>query len=389
MKQIILIIFILIGGSKIYSQRYLFDYSEDIDICCDGVRELSRTKITRVFNGTNVIDTYDILQATSPFGRIYSVQPTRVITFFEMNCLLHPRDGGGVRNCTNIADTQINYSSICGNGTGNYDAQAKVTNLEGVLDIPTGTLREKCIEENIILKADNDCHNYRYEWYYQINSNNPIKINSATTTIGQNSQSIPLTSFLPSNYLGAIRISSKVSINNGSSFDYDTNTIVYDITTCSPKLDGPIIDIQPSCSNSINLNDNDNGSFTVTFDRELDDTKQEKMNLQVYRQVGSIFDGYESKVLTKSDFTGASYTWDPKNLPGGIYKLFWQTKSNNEGFDDINTVPDAYDESNPFTLTAPPTLSVSGTPSPVQCFGGNDGSITVTPNGGTPGTPPT
>ncbi|WP_254514237.1 hypothetical protein [Aquimarina sp. EL_43] len=113
MKQIILIIFILIGGSKIYSQRYLFDYSEDIDICCDGVRELSRTKITRVFNGTNVIDTYDILQATSPFGRIYSVQPTRVITFFEMNCLLHPRDGVEFRNCTNIADTQINYSSIC------------------------------------------------------------------------------------------------------------------------------------------------------------------------------------------------------------------------------------------------------------------------------------
>ncbi|WP_024773128.1 SprB repeat-containing protein, partial [Aquimarina macrocephali] len=134
--------------------------------------------------------------------------------------------------------------------------------------------------------------------------------------------------------------------------------------------------------------DNDNGGFIVTFDRGLDDTKQEKMNLQVYQQVGSIFDGYESKVLTKSDFTGASYTWEPKNLPAGTYKLFWQTKSNNEGFDDISTVPDAYDESNPFTLTAPPALSVSGTPSPVQCFGGNDGSITVIPNGGTPGTSP-
>ncbi|WP_131248893.1 SprB repeat-containing protein, partial [Aquimarina atlantica] len=168
-----------------------------------------------------------------------------------------------------------------------------------------------------------------------------------------------------------------------------SDLITLSFIDCSPALNGPIIDIQPLCSNSINHNDNDNGSFTVTFDRELDDSVSEKMNLQVYRQVGSSFDGYASKVVTKSDFTGTSYTWEPKNLPGGVYKLFWQTKSNNEGFDDINTVPDAYDESNPFTLTTPPALSVSGTPSPVQCFRGNDGSITVTPNGGTPGTPPT
>ncbi|WP_131248900.1 SprB repeat-containing protein, partial [Aquimarina atlantica] len=156
----------------------------------------------------------------------------------------------------------------------------------------------------------------------------------------------------------------------------------YTILNCSPALDPNVspnpAPINPTCSY------NNDGSFTVTFDRELDDSVSEKMNLQVYRQVGSVFDGYESKVLTKSHFTGSSYTWNPKNLPGGIYKLFWQTKSNNGGFDDIGTNPDAYDESNPFTLTAPPVLSVSGTPSPVQCFGGDDGSIRVTPDGGTP-----
>ncbi|WP_160170144.1 T9SS type A sorting domain-containing protein [Aquimarina megaterium] len=164
-----------------------------------------------------------------------------------------------------------------------------------------------------------------------------------------------------------------------------TNILSFTIVNCSPQLDSPPTAINPTCSNY------DNGSFTVTFDRELDDSVSEKMNLQVYKQIegATTFDGYESKVLTKSDFTGSSYTWDPKNLPGGIYKLFWQTKSNNGGFDDIGTNPDAYDESNPFTLTSPPALSVNGSPSPVQCLGGNDGSIIVTPNGGTPGTPPT
>ncbi|GAA3509210.1 hypothetical protein GCM10022393_21820 [Aquimarina addita] len=163
-----------------------------------------------------------------------------------------------------------------------------------------------------------------------------------------------------------------------------SDIITLQFINCSPELDGPIVDIQPSCSNSINTNDNGNGSFTVTFDRELDDTKQEKMNLQVWKQIDGTtnFDGYESKVVEKTDFTGRSYTWTPRNLPGGTYKLFWQTKSNNEGFDNINTVPDAYDESTPFILNDPPNLSVTGVKSNVRCGGGNDGSITVTPSGG-------
>ena len=173
-------------------------------------------------------------------------------------------------------------------------------------------------------------------------------------------------------------------LENNTSNTNTSDAIIFKYEPCSPGLDGPIVDLQPDCSNSINTSDNNNGSFTVTFDRELDDTKSEKMNLQVFRQVGANFDGYASKTLEKSDFSGRSYTWTPRNLPGGTYKIFWQTKSNNQPFDNINTVPDAFGESAPFTLTTPPALSVSGNPTPVQCAGGDDGSITATPSGGTP-----
>ncbi|WP_438426489.1 T9SS type A sorting domain-containing protein [Aquimarina macrocephali] len=233
---------------------------------------------------------------------------------------------------------------------------------------------EFCPDQEIVLS-------YGYHWQFSFDGitwkNFPASLNTKRTTNFTLTELFSLSGTPSSEWQGKPNIKFRTGYNGEF-----TNTINIGIIKCSPKLIGNPLPINPTCS------DNDNGSFTVTFDRELDDTKQEKMNLQVYRQVGSIFDGYESKVLTKSDFTGASYTWEPKNLPAGTYKLFWQTKSNNEGFDDISTVPDAYDESNPFTLTAPPALSVSGTPSPVQCFGGNDGSITVIPNGGTPGTSP-
>ncbi|WP_254519241.1 T9SS type A sorting domain-containing protein [Aquimarina sp. Aq78] len=230
-----------------------------------------------------------------------------------------------------------------------------------------------CYRENAEIDVRSTCDNLIVDkWYYTLpgESEQYLSGHDGESVLNFNLSELTDT---PRNYLGPpIRLRAEYK----SYPNAEVRTVTF--LNCSPELTSPPTIINPTCS------DNNNGSFTVTFDRELDDTKQEKMNLQVYRQVGSIFDGYESKVLTKSDFTIASYTWEPKNLPSGTYKLFWQTKSNNEGFDDISTVPDAYDQSNPFTLTAPPALSVSGTSSPVQCFGGNDGSITVLPNGGTP-----
>ncbi|WP_103069813.1 T9SS type A sorting domain-containing protein [Aquimarina sediminis] len=235
---------------------------------------------------------------------------------------------------------------------------------------------EFCPDQEIVLK-------YGYHWQFSFDGLNwvnfPTSLNTKRVTSFTLTELFSLSGIPNSQWQNESNI--KFQTGYGTEF---TNVRNINIINCSPKLDGPVVDIQPTCSNSINTNDNNNGSFTVTFDRELDDTQNEKMNLQVYRQVGSVFDGYESKVLSKSDFTGRSYTWTPRNLPGGTYKLFWQTKSNNGVFDNIDTTPDAYDQSDPFTLTPPPALSVNGTPTPVQCFGGDDGRITVSASGGTP-----
>ncbi|WP_254519238.1 T9SS type A sorting domain-containing protein [Aquimarina sp. Aq78] len=153
----------------------------------------------------------------------------------------------------------------------------------------------------------------------------------------------------------------------------------FDILNNSPALDPNVNPnpnpVNPSCS------DKTDGSFIVTFDRELDDTVSERMNLVVYQFDGIGFDIIAgTDVLTKSDFNGRSFTWNANGLAPGTYKIGWQTKTGTDPF----TNPDAYDESNPFNLIAPPALSVRGTPTLVQCFGGNDGTITVIPDGGIP-----
>ncbi|WP_234859049.1 T9SS type A sorting domain-containing protein [Aquimarina aquimarini] len=242
-------------------------------------------------------------------------------------------------------------------------------------------VNEICPEQEITLK-------YGYHWQFKLDGlgwvDFPISKNGRVTTFSL-LELFSLTNTPDSEWQNKKNIKFRTGFNGEF-----TNIINIAILNCSPTLDGPIVDIQPSCSNSINTNDNDNGSFRVTFDRALDDTKQEKMKLEVYKQIvgTTTFDGYESKILTKADFTGRSYTWEPKNLPSGTYKLFWQTKSNGEGFDDINIIPDVYDQSDPFIINVLPELSVIGTSTRVQCFGGNDGSITVAPLGGTPGVSP-
>ncbi|WP_254519240.1 T9SS type A sorting domain-containing protein [Aquimarina sp. Aq78] len=152
----------------------------------------------------------------------------------------------------------------------------------------------------------------------------------------------------------------------------------YTILNCSPALDPNISPnpklIHPTCSY------NNDGSFTVTFDRELDSNVSEKMSLVVFVSNGTFDNVAGVDILTKSDFNGRSFIWDANGLAPGSYILGWQTK---RGGNDPGTNPDALDFSSEFTLVAPRELSVSGTPSLVQCFEGNDGSITVIPDGGT------
>ena len=153
------------------------------------------------------------------------------------------------------------------------------------------------------------------------------------------------------------------------------------VLNTSPEQVGAVQPIMPSCNNSINTVQNNNGSFRITFNRELN--VNEKMNISVIQDINGIIDYLEAKVLQQSNFNGQTYTWTPQNLPTGSYKVLWQTKSGaNPIFEDAETFPDFYDESEWFTIDPPIALSITPIPTDVKCFGGNDGSIRITATGG-------
>ncbi|MBG6133204.1 hypothetical protein IWQ47_004612 [Aquimarina sp. EL_43] len=374
MKKCTIILLFLLASNLVKAQyEYILDSSYNVIICPGGNGVGSMTiSVTLADNSVHTLPATPIIEFPE---KIIKVSVNQLYISF-INCT--------TPNCnrtteTNINDsnclTHIQYPSCSGFNISKIDLY-KIESLQTLNPTP----REICPSKNIVLNVFSCTNPYPYAIEYMYSG---IGWTSLIGTGTHGSNYTIKYSDIP-NLSGKPNVSFRIKYHTGAV----SKPIIYEVLNCSPALDTNISP-NPAPSNPTCSYNND-GSFTVIFDRELDDSVSEKMNLQVYKQIdgGTTFDGYESKVLTKSDFTGPSYTWNPKNLPGGIYKLFWQTKSNNGGFDDIGTNPDAYDESSPFTLTAPPVLSVSGTPSPVQCFGGNDGSITVTPNGGTPGTSP-
>ena len=266
-----------------------------------------------------------------------------------------------------------------GNGVSYLGLFVQISPIQ--IDPPTSPA-PKCFLEDITVDARSTCDNLIVDrWYY--------------TLPGQAEQYFPghdgesVLTFNPSEITNTPRAFINQPIRLRAEYDLypfpEVRTVSF--LGCSPGQDGPIVDIQPSCSNSITSSDNGNGSFTITLDRALN--TGERMNLMVYNELPTgVFDFREARVLTQTEFSGRSYTWIPRNLPGANYQLFWQTKSGSDSFDDIDLVPDAYEQSEVFELRDPPNLSITGVPTPVQCLGGNDGSITVTPIGGTPGQAP-
>lgn len=258
-----------------------------------------------------------------------------------------------------------------------YAASLRVTFLDNLNNINnTSTLY--CRDESLPLKITDRATNIAYSLEYSLGGTvfqELLPYGGKTTH-----PDIDLSTIPNIDNANIIRFRVKYVQNASNQNDY-SDIIQYTLTNCSPGLVGDPQPISPSCSNSDISVDNTNGSFTVTFERELDAATNEKMNLQIYRQINGTYDGYSSKVITKTDFSGRSYTWTPRDLPAGTYKVLWQTKKGGSAFD---TNPDKYDQSNPFTLTAPPALSVTGTKTDVLCVGGNDGNITVVPSGGTP-----
>ncbi len=392
MKKIIIIGCICLGINFSFSQ-----YSVEYLLIANGAPQATDIRLEFDLNSAagNVYTHWDLSgsmtleERTSRFTTTYTGSyPTR-ITFASTSRTSFGGFCGGTKD-DNIDLNAGDYFIFGGDIRGRlscpdafYDGAFWVRPIKDLVQ-PTGEDRIVCKKQSITLAPQNG----------------PIIQQVFYQTSEPMSQPVAYATYDSDNYKPSVTIDlSTLPIpDSGISIDFwlvypgqvaKSNEITYEVLACSPELDGPIEPIQPSCSNSINAIDNNNGSFTVTFDRELEEG--EKMKIEVWDLQNEIWDGLDatSTPLSKNDFDNRSYTWSRNNLPGGTYKIFWQTKSGpNPNFDEANTVPDKFGESPSFDLTTPPELSVNGDPQPVRCFGGNDGSITVNVSENPQGTTP-
>ncbi|MEW7280913.1 T9SS type A sorting domain-containing protein [Aquimarina sp. 2201CG1-2-11] len=376
MKKILILLCFFSLASFVANGQYQYILDSDRStISCPGGNGVGSTtiSITLTDNSVHSLTTSPIQEFPKKISKVTVRQ--RYISF--INCVIPNCD----KTIETIIDdnnclTKIQTPGCSGFIVSKLDLY-KVENLLSLNPIP----REICDDKEVTLNVFSCSNPYPYSIEYMYNGIGWTPL----VGLGNHGRKYIIKYQDIPNLSGKPNVNFRIKYHTGAS----SKSITYEVLNCSPELDGPIVDIQPSCTNSLNVADNDNGSFTVTFDRELDDTRQEKMKIEVWDLVNGVWDGFEPKVIEKIDFNGRSYTWNPRNLPGGTYKLFWQTKSNNDPFDNANSTPDKFGESPSFVLTTPPVLSVNGIPTDVQCVGGNDGSITVTGNGGTPGNSPT
>ena len=289
----------------------------------------------------------------------------------------------GVIQCTNeetienISCSAPSESLSCGGGGGSAGMLYTINPFSITSQLTQST---DCYKDNVNLIVDTSCGvNLEVDkWYYTLPGEAERYLPGYD---GRKSININLEDLTnqPENYLNRptdFRITFKdINIQGVRSAFF---------VGCSPDItQDPPRSYNPTCGNSVNSNQNTNGNFTVSFERAL--RINEKLLLQVWeRQPNNSYEFESSKVLLNNDLGPFnSYSW-PRELGPGTYKIVWQTKNRFSGdpFDDFESQPAAFEESQPFTITAPPTIQVNATPTNIGC-GSDTGSILASASGGT------
>ena len=167
-----------------------------------------------------------------------------------------------------------------------------------------------------------------------------------------------------------------------------SNIVTYTIIDCSPN----IVNIDTQSTSCVY---NDDGGFTVTFDRSLM-PNESLANLNVTTPgPNGVFndpdDPNDDDILLAPPVNGPvvydgntlQYTW-PNPLEIGVYRLRYQAGITGSG--SLSSVVASGD----IVITSPPPLEYGVGFSDIQCFDANDGEITITinpSNNGSIGTP--
>ncbi|WP_162558710.1 T9SS type A sorting domain-containing protein [Robertkochia solimangrovi] len=150
------------------------------------------------------------------------------------------------------------------------------------------------------------------------------------------------------------------------------------INRCAPNLDNSIQPnpqvLNPSCKGS------KNGSFRLSFDRELIVGNGEKLLIGLEKFTDNSWAYVKSYSFTNEDYKDKNITW-PKEISEGLYRVYWSSLFESEG---DSAIPTDTNYSTPFHISDPELLDLKIIKSDVKCKNEATGRITCLPIGGIP-----
>ena len=206
-----------------------------------------------------------------------------------------------------------------------------------------------------------------YIWQYHFGDSNWANFPDSY----QGNSSLSINSFFFNSYLGNVFIQVK-------SCSLVSNTVTYNVISCSPQLLEPVETKKTTCNYS------EDGSFTFSVDRDLLDN--EKLIATLYYEY---ITGYDLATNPQREITSLQvlpdgsfgYTWS-EDLAPGVYQLKYQTLKGGGGINPTDGSWASIVPSDEFTIGKPSKVNFEITNTANQnCFKVNDGYIDISATG--------
>ena len=205
----------------------------------------------------------------------------------------------------------------------------------------------------------------RFFWEYSIDGSNFIKTN-VSTGFNENFQFIKANIPTLNNYYGTIYF--RVLIDSDPSITEEnvySNVVNYNITACSPLLNGNLIAADVRCNNE------PSGSVTLNFKTDI--TSNQKLLLNLFKDNNFL----THKFVSPAEIVNKSFTWT--GIAAGSYVIKYQAQSNTATNTLVGSLPVV---SPSFTIKNITPLTFTITPIQPACVA-DKGKIQVSATGGT------
>ncbi|MBP4137968.1 hypothetical protein [Flavobacterium geliluteum] len=205
----------------------------------------------------------------------------------------------------------------------------------------------------------------KFYWEYSTDAVNYTKTNT-NTVFNENFQFIKANFTALNNYFGTIYfralIDSDPSITEENIY---SNVVNYNITSCSPLLNGDPIAADVRCNNE------SNGSVTLNFKTDI--TTNQKLLLNLFKDNNFM----THKFVSAAEIVNQSFTWT--GIAAGSYTIKYQAQTNTDNNTLVGSLPVV---SPTFTIANVTPLTFKVSPIQPACVD-DKGKIQISASGGT------